>query len=193
MWGQVLDESSPIVWLGIIPTRVGTRLNAIRNSASQKDHPNACGDKWYRDFKFPFARGSSPRVWGQATATEVSTNLSGIIPTRVGTSDRNACRVCKRWDHPHACGDKQRSDYFVGYWRDHPHACGDKPLYTITTRQIVGSSPRVWGQVKVINMRGSKRRIIPTRVGTRFFLSVCIIPQEDHPHACGDKRACRQP
>ena len=62
-------------------------------------------------------------------------------------------------------------------------------MYTITTRQIVGSSPRVWGQVKVINMRGSKRRIIPTRVGTRFFLSVCIIPQEDHPHACGDKRS----
>ena len=126
VWGQVLDESSPIVWLGIIPTRVGTRLNAIRNSASQKDHPNACGDKWYRDFKFPFARGSSPRVWGQATATEVSTNLSGIIPTRVGTSDRNACRVCKRWDHPHACGDKQDN--------------------VEETKQRLGSSPRVWGQ-----------------------------------------------
>ena len=57
----------------------------------------------------------------------------------------------------------------------------------------MGSSPRVWGQVKVINMRGSKRRIIPTRVGTRFFLSVCIIPQEDHPHACGDKNVFDTP
>ena len=156
MWGQVLDESSPIVWLGIIPTRVGTRLNAIRNSASQKDHPNACGDKWYRDFKFPFARGSSPRVWGQATATEVSTNLSGIIPTRVGTSDRNACRVCKRWDHPHACGDKQDN--------------------VEETKQRLGSSPRVWGQVLDYCSGCFEYGIIPTRVGTSRYNGLLAQP-----------------
>ena len=146
MWGQVLDESSPIVWLGIIPTRVGTRLNAIRNSASQKDHPNACGDKWYRDFKFPFARGSSPRVWGQVSTLIRWLALDDIIPTRVGTSDRNACRVCKRWDHPHACGDKQDN--------------------VEETKQRLGSSPRVWGQVLDYCSGCFEYGIIPTRVGT---------------------------
>ena len=126
VWGQALATSSSSYGRGIIPTRVGTSTHLRAKSLSAQDHPHACGDKWYRDFKFPFARGSSPRVWGQATATEVSTNLSGIIPTRVGTSDRNACRVCKRWDHPHACGDKQDN--------------------VEETKQRLGSSPRVWGQ-----------------------------------------------
>ena len=167
MWGQVLDESSPIVWLGIIPTRVGTRLNAIRNSASQKDHPNACGDKWYRDFKFPFARGSSPRVWGQATATEVSTNLSGIIPTRVGTSDRNACRVCKRWDHPHACGDKQDNvEETKQRLGSSPRVWG-QATERLFCRLLEGSSPRVWGQADITDCLHSHSGIIPTRVGTR--------------------------
>ena len=111
--------------------------------------------------------GSSPRVWGQAGQCRGNEAAAGIIPTRVGTSDEELMNELKK--------------------RDHPHACGDKPLYMITTRQIVGSSPRVWGQVKVINMRGSKRRIIPTRVGTRFICCCVFTCISDHPHACGDK------
>ena len=65
VWGQGTCKDFNVSLCGIIPTRVGTRLNAIRNSASQKDHPHACGDK-SKDFFILFdSVGSSPRVWGQ--------------------------------------------------------------------------------------------------------------------------------
>ena len=45
VWGQVTTNINKVTQDRIIPTRMGTRLNAIRNSASQKDHPHAYGDK----------------------------------------------------------------------------------------------------------------------------------------------------
>ena len=112
-------------------------------------------------------RGSSPRVWGQAVPQSPLCDADGIIPTRVGTS---ACRLgmsVKRWDHPHACGDKAR-------------LCN-----TLTC--FPASSPRVWGQAALNNGVCWWEGIIPTRVGTRhtFHFSPFII--KDHPHACGDK------
>ena len=65
VWGQA--ESPPPTGkpVGIIPTRVGTRISRCASSKMVKDHPHACGDK----FKIPLWRfrilGSSPRVWGQ--------------------------------------------------------------------------------------------------------------------------------
>ena len=53
--------------------------------------------------------------------------------------------------------------------------------------QIVGSSPRVWGQVFVDTERLPVFGIIPTRVGTSFTSSFGEKCGEDHPHACGDK------
>ena len=38
-------------------------------------------------------------------------------------------------------------------------------------------------------MRNYRLRIIPTRVGTRQGLKHFDTVAEDHPHACGDKRA----
>ena len=74
-----------------------------------------------------------------------------------------------------------------------------------------GSSPRVWGQASNDSLISMSIGIIPTRVGTRGFLSLAfcvvrIIPTrvgtrdlrqayrdacQDHPHACGDKRHLR--
>ena len=110
-------------------------------------------------------------MWGQVAVFVYTQKYKGIIPTRVGT---------RLLDLLHEL-----------FFRDHPHACGDKPLNTIKKRQIVGSSPRVGGQVKVINMRGSKRRIIPTRVGTRLDATHVGVGCTDHPHACGDKAAVK--
>ena len=72
--------------------------------------------------------------------------------------------------------------------RDHPHACGDKQYPHIQLRAIVGSSPRVWGQVPHCRSGSLPRRIIPTRVGTSTTFSVPILTRADHPHACGDKQ-----
>ena len=70
---------------------------------------------------------------------------------------------------------------------DHPHAYGDKTTQSQENQQTLGSSPRVWGQVELIDELGELERIIPTRMGTSLFQSNTLTEDKDHPHAYGDK------
>ena len=70
---------------------------------------------------------------------------------------------------------------------DHPHAYGDKVRRQDKNFPIDGSSPRVWGQETVAQIGKKGVRIIPTRMGTSFYISVVDIRHWDHPHAYGDK------
>jgi len=49
----------------------------------------------------------------------------------------------------------------------------------------------VWGQDVYGIQSPDREGIIPTRVGTRFFVISCIVEVWDHPHACGDKSSVR--
>ena len=73
--------------------------------------------------------------------------------------------------------------------KDHPHAYGDKHCAGGRTRQPLGSSPRVWGQVHSGFHTLMAQRIIPTRMGTSEQLVSQINSRKDHPHAYGDKSA----
>ena len=150
--------SSPRVWgqdaLGclvkqrsrIIPTRVGTSGDNTSLCNLTKDHPHACGDKHFQANVSKVKPGSSPRVWGQAYTECRSGHTKRIIPTRVGTRVYHTLPYNYAWDHPHACGDK----------------------ISIHCKKIVilGSSPRVWGQVLFCKLYKRLVGIIPTRVGT---------------------------
>ena len=74
--------------------------------------------------------------------------ITRIIPTRVGTRG-----------YASSHGDPEK---------DHPHACGDKLRRYSVQMSILGSSPRVWGQVEQLRKSEQPDRIIPTRVGTSF-------------------------
>ena len=139
----------------------------VQDTASYQDHPHACGDKCYTASRQRLSQGSSPRVWGQDFVSKSDLPLSRIIPTRVGTSDY-----------------AQKADTQA---RDHPHACGDKADVCWALAAYSGSSPRVWGQVIAKHTRTQYKRIIPTRVGTRYIQTVGMRSCGDHPHACGDK------
>ena len=130
MWGQVDIAVNTADRPRIIPTRVGTRATCIVFSRSIKDHPHACGDK--SPFRNPLAvcQGSSPRVWGQVSDTNLLPYKERIIPTRVGTRFNT--------------GTPWHAD------EDHPHACGDKPCTDLKKASAKGSSPRVWGQVPLL-------------------------------------------
>ena len=52
---------------------------------------------------------------------------------------------------------------------------------------LLGSSPRVWGQVMFKFGTVEKERIIPTRMGTRRWYARGNGSVKDHPHAYGDK------
>ena len=147
VWGQVFIDRTTTWHARIIPTRVGTRHYPANLSKTAGDHPHACGDKSSLSFLAKEEQGSSPRVWGQALATSSSSYGRGIIPTRVGTSTHLRAKSLSAQDHPHACGDKQ--------------------LATCFTTLTLGSSPRVWGQVRCAAAILRVERIIPTRVGTR--------------------------
>ena len=167
MWGQDSFISIEMTSFRIIPTRVGTSLDAGGRAYLPYDHPHACGDKSSLSFLAKEEQGSSPRVWGQANLDSLSADNIGIIPTRVGTSFGNV---------------------IIFVWkRDHPHACGDK--YTFKSKELerTGSSPRVWGQVFDIFSAAIATGIIPTRVGTRTADYSSDALSRDHPHACGDK------
>ena len=147
-------------------------------------------------------------MWGQEQNVWFRYMVSGIIPTRVGTSTLNNPRTYTTRDHPHACGDKvsfasspvQTVGSSPRVWgqvgqvvsacigmRDHPHACGDKTQIDYISMIELGSSPRVWGQANFVTAPVSRVRIIPTRVGTRGFCWSFRKERKDHPHACGDK------
>ncbi len=167
MWGQVSFTVFDSPSTGIIPTRVGTRLPLPSVDIPKEDHPHACGDKNHNTPRTGHEAGSSPRVWGQVVKHKINVLYVRIIPTRVGTSHSRFLSLQLRKDHPHACGDKKTS----------------LAIYCLSS----GSSPRVWGQEKVIYIVTDSNRIIPTRVGTSFNNMLISGEARDHPHACGDK------
>ena len=167
MWGQVTQNDRAIDRQRIIPTRVGTSLSSFFFILPPPDHPHACGDKSLKIATLLYLPGSSPRVWGQAILKLEEVLCARIIPTRVGTRPPTKIDTVTGTDHPHACGDKKQSYSF--------HKGG------------VGSSPRVWGQVKLVFWVVLLAGIIPTRVGTSQFWRGYRGYFQDHPHACGDK------
>ena len=91
MWGQGTPTYSDLGEDGIIPTRVGTSFAEYKEWRKNKDHPHACGDKFFDSGQLRFVLGSSPRVWGQELNECRKQCLYRIIPTRVGTRD-GMCR-----------------------------------------------------------------------------------------------------
>ena len=84
-------------------------------------------------------------------------------------------------------GTRQIEEIFPRSSKDHPHAYGDKLSITWCSLAVIGSSPRVWGQVKLPRMISKANRIIPTRMGTSLATTRQGLTKRDHPHAYGDK------
>ncbi len=147
---------------------MGTSYQFDKYLDIQRDHPHAYGDKLSLCLGVSLLSGSSPRVWGQVLFLQYHQVLIGIIPTRMGTSI------------------KMKAGLQMA--KDHPHAYGDKNVFSLYSSNIVGSSPRVWGQEHRESKSGRTFRIIPTRMGTRCLIDLKKRLNKDHPHAYGDKR-----
>ena len=168
VWGQVKFCGTADKNTGIIPTRMGTSCRTNVTHSVIKDHPHAYGDKLSCLCLGCRVAGSSPRVWGQAAVTKANMEEIGIIPTRMGT--------------------RQRQNEQSAFREDHPHAYGDKRSRRRNSRSRNGSSPRVWGQEVFSARCNNALGIIPTRMGTRYQHLGTMWSHKDHPHAYGDKR-----
>ena len=88
-------------------------------------------------------------------------------------------------------GTRQIEEIFPRSSKDHPHAYGDKLSITWCSLAVIGSSPRVWGQVIMESVKKTYTGIIPTRMGTSLPPYGLCRSFRDHPHAYGDKRLCK--
>ena len=129
-------------------------------------HPHACGEMRTPPPAKSKKFGSSPRVWGNAY--HLRRTIAGLrfIPTRVG-----------KWVGMATCSTSLPV---------HPHACGEMVDSKPCRVRIIGSSPRVWGNVPCISPITPAMRFIPTRVGKWLVLNVPPGPVAVHPHACGE-------
>src|SRR5271165_5132973 len=109
------------------------------------DHPHACGENGAMTPDDSHMIGPSPRVWGELCGLGGWSSALRTIPTRVGRTTTVApCLRCIT-DHPHACGENIASGYSV--------------------HDIIGPSPRVWGEHWLWLFGARHHRTIPTRVG----------------------------
>jgi len=69
----------------------------------------------------------------------------------------------------------------------HPHACGEQARYAQKLLASDGSSPRVWGTAREVELDEHGRRFIPTRVGNRSTTQSYLCADPVHPHACGEQ------
>ena len=88
VWGQVCYGTRCQATCRIIPTRMGTSHKGFRPCVVLRDHPHAYGDKPAAVGETVAETGSSPRVWGQGNSVKQVVLLARIIPTRMGTSQR---------------------------------------------------------------------------------------------------------
>ena len=143
--GEAAFCASLVKGTGIIPAGAG-RSGVLRVAGQgDGDHPRGCGEKRLPPRLGPGQRGSSPRVRGEVSLERKLSMGSGIIPAGAGRSELG-----------------EEVEHGV---RDHPRGCGKKGGCGAVDGRLLGSSPRVRGEVVVGLGEGLALGIIPAGAG----------------------------
>ncbi len=110
--------------------------------------------------------GPSPRAWGELRRSRRTDERARTIPTRVGRTLLHYPGTRPLADHPHARGENYEGP--------------EEPT------NIVGPSPRAWGEPIAVSSTENSRRTIPTRVGRTNRTTTRESEEADHPHARGE-------
>ena len=114
------------------------------------------------------ARGPSPRGWGNRMVLPALQGVTRAIPTRVGKSKRGPTLMQSATGHPHAGGEIDGTRLGVN--------------------DLVGPSPRGWGNHLETHLEALADRAIPTRVGKSSRSTKDREQDAGHPHAGGEIR-----
>ena len=173
------DGSSPRLWgtraggkecgatRRFIPTAVGNAARFHTGQTQQSVHPHGCGERPPNDCAARDNRGSSPRLWGTHPCRGGVFLRLRFIPTAVG----NACQ-------------KPSS---IDYIPVHPHGCGERHDRTLDMSNPYGSSPRLWGTLRLESRHSPIQRFIPTAVGNAKTRLIFTAQSLVHPHGCGER------
>ena len=74
----------------------------------------------------------------------------------------------------------------AGAGRDHPHLCGEHQKSPTSDYRPAGSPPPVWGTPGIRCKKQGSRRITPTCVGNTILVTFLLPNFQDHPHLCGE-------
>ncbi len=143
--GKLRLSLGNLVRVRIIPARAGQTDGSGNSPANRTDHPRACGANCLRIPSRGRAVGSSPRVRGKHSLSELITLPRRIIPARAGQTRSPVPEHRVPTDHPRACGANEQGRGDIGhaariiparagqtdihgrqqrFRSDHPRACG---------------------------------------------------------------------
>ena len=155
MWGAQRIPTLNSRKIRLIPTCVGSTARWIGFLLTCSAHPHVCGEHNNPGTTWGTGFGSSPRVWGALLETALPPARSRLIPTCVGSTSSIKAFESFRSAHPHVCGEHGG---------------------TISGNSIpYGSSPRVWGARGPCVLEGHCFRLIPTCVGSTFWLRMGLV------------------
>ena len=128
-----------------------------------------CGENEIDANKYPFGRGSPPRVRGKLIGKTVIMRLERITPACAGKTYCHQFRTRANWDHPRVCGENNRSKN--------------------SAKTGVGSPPRVRGKPGLLMTAPVLLRITPACAGKTQQGLAHPVRVEDHPRVCGENAA----
>ena len=145
MRGTRADPEGDGLGLGIIPAYAGNTCEPYHSNGLPWDHPRVCGE--HPDTMRPerVLRGSSPRMRGTLAGYAHYFHAKGIIPAYAGNTAFSSLARLSSWDHPRVCGEHTQT--------------------VPPTTSGAGSSPRMRGTPRTIQLRYIGHGIIPAYAG----------------------------
>ena len=109
MRGKAKRRERPQSSRRITPAYAGKRRSSYTAALWAADHPHTCGEKKAAISPLVKPAGSPPHMRGKVLAALMPTNALRITPAHAGKRDAISCSQNHSWDHPRACGEKQKN------------------------------------------------------------------------------------
>ena len=153
---------------GIIPANTGRMSPMILRKVAGWDHPREYGENFKGDLKVEESKGSSPRIRGKLLCLCLPSRGRRIIPANTGKMPIVCGEPSHLGDHPREYGENQRAGFrWVAEW---------------------GSSPRIRGKSRQINLQLTRGGIIPANTGKIASAACFQAAGPDHPREYGENR-----
>ena len=149
-----------------IPAHAGNTQSALTCVPPPPVHPRACGEHECYLHYCNFLFGSSPRMRGTQRRTLLRRYNLRFIPAHAGNTWTRQQRRCRRPVHPRACGE-----HFP------EHGC---------VWVLCGSSPRMRGTLRRVELQVVEARFIPAHAGNTLHPDRPVYVTSVHPRACGE-------
>ena len=155
----------------IIPTYVGSTPAEAHFKCIASNHSHVCGINPIRITGYPYTAESFPRMWDQRGDILTSVCQTRIIPTYVGSTQRQNHSSVLLSNHSHVCGinrclgafsmsfsesfprmwdQSRKQNYKNDLFSNHSHVCGINAYPADCGSRYPESFPRMWDQHTVL-------------------------------------------